>query len=171
MLHKHTATKNITILVVIAIVTGECTMLILQKYGFKVCVISFDFYSTHYKVYIHLPCINSHRRTTAPFVITHVISSSNLQTPILYQGSDDCYEGYRNSGIIFLLQPSQKINYCNQSVLAIVPDLNILIWSIVIFYFISRSALVQFFYITCYKFVMNWIKIKRNHTNLKTVLL
>ena len=26
---------------VIAIVTGECTVLLLQKYGFKVCAISF----------------------------------------------------------------------------------------------------------------------------------
>ena len=30
---------------IIAIVTGECTILILQKYVFKVCVILFSFYS------------------------------------------------------------------------------------------------------------------------------
>ena len=62
----------------------------------------------------------------------------------LYQGSADCCEGYRNSDIICLLQPSQAIRYCNQSVLAIVPYLNIFIFSIMIFDLISRIALTRF---------------------------
>ena len=128
------------------IVMGEFTILILQKYGFKVCVISFGFCSTNYKVYIHIPCINTQQRTTATFNITHIISSSNHQTPRLYQGSDNCCEGDCNSNIIRLLQLSHKIHYCNQSVLAIVPDLNIFVLIITIFDLILRSALVQFFY-------------------------
>ena len=124
-LHKHTAANNDTIFFVIAIVTGDFTMSKIRKYGFKVCVVSFDFYSTHYKVYIYLPCINTQRQTIAPSDITHVISSSDLQTPRLYQGSADRFEGYHNSDIICLLQPSQKNHYCNQSVLAIVPYLKI----------------------------------------------
>ena len=59
--------------------------------------------------------------------ITHVLSSSDLQTPRLYQGSADLCEGDRNYDIIRLFQTSQTIHYCNQSVLAIVPDLNIFI--------------------------------------------
>ena len=124
---KVCAKNNNTIFFVNAIVTGEFTMLILPKYGFKVCVILFGFYSTHYKLYIHLLCIKKQGKTTAPFDITHVISSSNRQTPRLYQGLDNCCEGDRNSNINCLLQPSQKIQYCNQSVLAIFPDLNIFI--------------------------------------------
>ena len=148
-LHKHTATNNNTIFFVIAIVTGECTMLILQKHGFKVCVISFNFYSTHYIVYIHQPFIITQIQTTASFEITHVISSSDRQTPRLYQGLADFCEGDRISDIICLLQQSQTIHYCNQSVLAIVPDLNILVWSIAIFDLILKISLVQLFYITC----------------------
>ena len=92
-LHSHTATNNNTIFCVIAVVTGEFNMLILQKYSFKVCVISFGFYSTHYKVYIHLPCINTQKRTTAQFNITDVISSGDRQTPRLYQGLAHCCDG------------------------------------------------------------------------------
>ena len=131
------------------IITGEFTMLILRKEGFKVCVILFGFYSTHYKVYIHLPCINTRQRKIAPFNITHVISSSNRWIPRLYQGSADCFEGDRILDIIRLLWPYQTIHYCNQSVLRIVPDLNILFWSINIFDLISRSSLVQLFSFTC----------------------
>ena len=142
-------------------------MLILQKYVFKVCVILFGFYSTCYKVYIHLPWININRLTTSPFDITHVISSSNHQTSILYQGSDDHCEGYRNSNIIFLLQQSQTIHYYNQWMLAIVLDLNILVLRITIFisfleapwysYFIWRASYLYnstgliFIYLVCYQ--------------------
>ena len=118
-------TNNNTIFFMITIVTGEFTMLILWKYGFKVCVVSFDFYSAHYKVYIHLPCINIQRQTTAYFDITNVISSINCQTSILYQGSSNCCERDRNSDRIHLLQPYQTINYCNQSMLVIDPYLHI----------------------------------------------
>ena len=140
--------NNNTVFFVITIVTGEFNILIPQKYGFKVCVILFGSYSTHYKVYIHLPCINPHRRTTAPFYVTHIISYINHQTPILYHGSAGCCEGDRNFNIICLLQQSQTIHYINQSLLAIVPDLNIFVWSITISDLISRSPLVQFFSVT-----------------------
>ena len=123
---------------------GWVHYVVLQKYSFKVCVISFDFYSTHYKVYIHLPYIITQRRTTAPLNNTHVISSSACPTPKLYQGSADCCEGYRNLDIISLLYPSQIIHYCNQSVLAIGPDMNVLVWSIKMFDIILRSTLVSF---------------------------
>ena len=87
----------------IPIVTDEFTLLILQKYGFKVCVILFGFYSHHYKFYIHIPCINTKLLTTAPFDISYIISSSDRQTPRLYQGSADRCEVDRNSDIICLL--------------------------------------------------------------------
>ena len=95
-----------------------------------------------YKVFIYLPCINTQQRITAPFDITPVMSYSDHQTTILYQGSADIREGHRNSDIIRQLQPSQKIHYCNKSVLAIVPDLNIFVFSITSFYLILRSSLV-----------------------------
>ena len=66
-LHQHTVTNNSTIFLVIANDTGEFTILILQKYGFKFCMISFGFYLSRFKVYIRLPCINTQRRTTATF--------------------------------------------------------------------------------------------------------
>ena len=135
---------NITILFLIAIVTGEFTFLILRKYGCKVCMILFSFYSTHFKVYIHLPCINSQRQKTASFDDTPVILSSDCYNTGLYQGSADCCEGFRNSDIIRMLQQSQTIHYCNQSVLAIVPDLNIFIFSITIIDLISRSTIIWF---------------------------
>ena len=97
-----------------------------------------------YKAFIYLPCINTQQLTTAPLDITPVISYRDHRMPKLYQVSANCCEGYRNSVIICLLKPSQIIHYCNQSVLAIVPDLNIFVFSITIFDLISRSALVRF---------------------------
>ena len=82
------------------------------------------------KVYIYLPCINTQLQETAPFDDTHVISSSDHQQTGLYQGSDKGCEGYRNYDLICLLQQSQAIHYCNQLVLAIVPDLNIFVFDI-----------------------------------------
>ena len=128
----------------INIVTGEFNILILRKYGFKVCVILFGFYSTHFRVYIHLPFINTQRQTTTSFDNTPVISSSDHQTTGRYQGSADCCEGRRNSNIIRLIWQSQTIHYCNQSVLAIFPDLNIFVFSFKIFDLISRSDMVRF---------------------------
>ena len=96
------------------------------------------------KDYIHLPCMSKQKRTTAPFDIAPVISYSDHRTPNNYQGSADRCEGNCNSNIICPLQLSQTIHYCNPSVLAIVPDLNIFIFSITIFNLISRSALVRF---------------------------
>ena len=107
-------------------------------------MILFGFYSTHFKVNIHLPFINTHRRTTVPFNITPIISYGDLRTTGMYKALADCCEGYRNSDIICLLQPSQKIHYCNQSVLVIVPDLKISAFIITISDLISRSALVWF---------------------------
>ena len=128
----------------IIIFTGEFTILILRKYAFKDCVIYFGFYSTHLKVYIHLPFISTQRKTTALFDNTPVISSSNFRRTGLYQGSDDFCEGDRNSDIIRLIHPYQTIHYCNQSVLVIIPDLNIFVFSITIFDLILRIALVWF---------------------------
>ena len=51
----------------IDIVTDEFTILILQKYGFKVWCIPFGFYSSHFILYIHLPWMNTQRQTTATF--------------------------------------------------------------------------------------------------------
>ena len=132
-LHYPTAENNNTIFFVIATIMCEFTMLILQNYWFDVCVISFGFYSTHDKYYINLPWIHTQQRTAAPFHITHVISYCDFQMLILYQGSNDCCKGDRNSDIFFLLLTSQTFHYCDQSLLAIFPDLNIFVWSITIF--------------------------------------
>ena len=91
-LHYSTTTNNNTIFFVITNVTGELTMLVLPNYGSKVCVISFGFYSTQYKVYIHLPCNNIQQHTAEPFDITHLISSRYHQTSRLYQGSADFFK-------------------------------------------------------------------------------
>ena len=82
-LYQHTSTNNRIVFFVIAIFTGEFTILILQKYGFKVYVILFGFYSTHFKVYIHLPCINTHRGTTTPF---------SLWSPLSWVSLPYCYD-------------------------------------------------------------------------------
>ena len=42
-----------------------------------------------------------------------------------------------------MIQKSQAIHYCNQSVLEIVPDLNIIVFIITIVDIILRSALVR----------------------------
>ena len=95
------------------------------------------------KVNTYLPWINTQRQATSPFYDTLVISYSNHQKTGLYQGSANRCEGDRNSNLIRLLQQSQTIHYCNQSVLYIVPDLNIFVFSITIVDIISRSALVR----------------------------
>ena len=51
----------------ITIVMGECTVLLLRKYDFKVCAVLFGFWSSCLKFYIHLLCINTQRWTTTPF--------------------------------------------------------------------------------------------------------
>ena len=95
-------------------------------------MISFSFYSTCFKIYIHLPCINTQRLATATFDDTSIISYSDRRKTGLYQGSADRCKVDRNSDIIRLLQQSQAIHYCNKSVLAIFPDLNIFLFSITI---------------------------------------
>ena len=55
--------------------------------------------------------------------------------------------------VISLLHPYLTVHYSNQSVSAIVPDLNIFVWSIKIFDLISRSTLIEYFSITCSIFV------------------
>ena len=107
-------------------------------------MILFDFYSTRYKVLLCLHCINTQQLTTSPLYITHDISSSYHQKKGVYQGSANRCEGDRNSDLIFLIQEYQEIHYCNQSVLAIVPDLNIFVFSITIVDLILRSDLVRF---------------------------
>ena len=138
---------------VVAILMVEFTLLMQQKYCFKVWMISFVFYSTHYKVYIHIIRINTQIRTTSPFDITNVISSSDRQTPWLYQGSPNNCDGDCNYDVVCLLHTSQTTHYCNLSVLSIFPYLNIFVWSITIFDLILRSALVQLFSIMWYIYV------------------
>ena len=94
--------------------------------------------------YIHLPCINTQWQTIQPLNNNPVISSSDLRMTIIYQGSEKSCEEDHNSDIIRLLQQSRATHYCDQSVLAIVSDLNIFIFSITILDLILRSALVQF---------------------------
>ena len=94
------------------------------------------------KVYIYLPCIITQQRATAQFDDTPVISSSDHRNIGLYQGLANSCEGDHNSDLISLSHKSQAIHYCNQSVLEIVPDLNIFVFSITIADLISRIALV-----------------------------
>ena len=96
------------------------------------------------KFYIYLLCINTQQQEKAPFDNTSVISSSNHRKTGLYQVSANCCEGDPRSSLICLLQKSQAIHYCNQSVLAIVPDLNIFVFSIKNVDLISRISLVRF---------------------------
>ena len=112
-----------------------------------------------YNVYIYLPSINTQRQTTSPFDDTPVISSSYHQTTGLYQGSADRYEGDRNSDIIRLLQQYHTIHYCNQSVLEIVPDLKIFVFSITIVNLISISALVRLS-LLCASYLHNWMGLR-----------
>ena len=107
-----------------------------------------------FKVYIYLPSINTQQLTTAPFNDTPVISSSDHQTTGLYQGSTNHCEGDCNLDVIRLLQPYLTTHYCNQSVLEIVPDLNIFVFNIMIFDLISRSALVRFS-LLCARYLYN----------------
>ena len=95
------------------------------------------------KVYIYLICINTQKQATTPFYNTPVILSSDHRKIGPYQGSAKRCEGYRNYDLIHLLQKSQAIHYYNQSVLAIVPDLNIFIFSITVVDIILRSALAR----------------------------
>ena len=54
---------------VIAIVTGECTVLLLQKYILKVCAVLFGFRSSCLKVHIHLRYINTQQQTITSFYL------------------------------------------------------------------------------------------------------
>ena len=91
---------------------------------------------------------------SAPFYDTSVISSSDHRKTVLYQRSAYCCEGDRNSDIIRMLQKYQAIHYCNQSVLVIVPDLNIFVFIIMIVDLIFRSALVRFS-LLCARYLYN----------------
>ena len=93
--------------------------------------------------------INTQWQTKAQFNTTYVLSFSKFQKQRLYQQSAYPCEGDRNLDVICLLQEYMTIHYCNQSVLAFVPDLNIFVLSITICDFILRSALVQYFSIMC----------------------
>ena len=98
------------------------------------------FYSSHYKVYINLPCINTQQQTIAKLNNNPIVSFRNHRTIGLYQGSIYRCERYRNSCRICLLQPSHKIHYCNHSVLEIFLGLNKTVFSITEFDLILRSA-------------------------------
>ena len=87
---------------------------VLQKYISKVFVNLFDFYSPLFKVFIYLPYINTQQRTTVSLNSTNFLSSSDFQTPRLYQVSAYHCEGYCNLDVIFLLRPVLTTHYCNQ---------------------------------------------------------
>ena len=95
------------------------------------------------KVYIYLPWINTQQRATAPFYRTSIISSRDHQKIGLYQGSSYHCEGDHNSDLICLLQKYLAIHYSNQSVLAIVLDLNIFVLCTRVVNLVTRSALIQ----------------------------
>ena len=59
-------------------VTGECNVLLLREYILKACVVLFGFWSSCLKVYIHLLCINTQRRTTIPFSSWSSLSQVSL---------------------------------------------------------------------------------------------
>ena len=80
---------------------------------------------------------------TAPFNDNPVISSNDRQKTGIYQLSADRCVGDRYSDLICLLQQSQAIHYCNQSLLVIVSDLNIFVFSITVVDIILRSAVVR----------------------------
>ena len=63
---------------VITIVTGEYTVLLLQKHGFKFCTVLFGFWSSCLKVYIHLRCINTQKNRTTQFDSWSPLSQVNL---------------------------------------------------------------------------------------------
>ena len=127
----------------IAIVTGECTLLILQKCDFMFVWYCLVFIQLILK-FISIYPASTHSNEQRHHLRTLPSSSIEHQKTGLYQGSADCCEGYRDSGLIRLLQKSQAIHYCNKSVLSIVPDLSIFVFSITIVDLILRSALVRF---------------------------
>ena len=63
---------------VIAIVTGECSVLVLQTYGIKVCAVLFGFWSSFLIIYSNLRCINTHRWTTTPIFLWSPLSEVSL---------------------------------------------------------------------------------------------
>ena len=67
----------------INIVTGEFTILILQKYDFKVYMISFGFYFYNFKVYIHLPCIDAQQKKNSTIYFVVVIVTGEFTILIL----------------------------------------------------------------------------------------
>ena len=65
-LHQHTAMNNCTIVIMITIVTDEFTIFIQKKVVWRFlwyCSI----FTNHFKVYSHLPCINTQRHSTSTF--------------------------------------------------------------------------------------------------------
>ena len=83
----------------------------------------------------------------------YVIKPSDYQNTGIYQGSADRCEGYRESDLILLIQQSQAVHYCNQSLLAIVPDLNVT-YSVLQFLISFREApWYSYTFTTCNIFV------------------
>ena len=127
----------------ISIVIGEFTILTLQKYGIEVCVILLVFIQHILKfISIHPASLHSNEQQhNSATLLSYQIMTA--KTKGLYQGSGNYSEKDQNSNIFCLLEQSQAIQYCNQSLLLIIADLNIFIFSITDFDLILRSALVQ----------------------------
>ena len=82
-----------------------------------------------------------------------VMKTSNHQKTGLYQGSDNSCEGDRNSDLISLLQKSQAIRYCKQSVLAIFPDLKVTYSVILLLISFREAPWYRYKFTTCEIFV------------------
>ena len=122
-------------------------------------MISFSFYLVHFEgFYIFTP----HQHTAmkkSSFNNTSVISSSDHQKTGLHLGSANRCERDFNLNIISLLQQSYTIHYFNQSVLAIVPELIIFVFSNMIIDHILRSALVRFSLLCeSYLYNLTWLR-------------
>ena len=62
----------------IAIITGEFNILILRKYSLKICAISFGFWASYLKVYIHLPWIKTQQWKTPSFSSRSLLTRMSL---------------------------------------------------------------------------------------------
>ena len=122
-----------TIFILIAIVTGECTMLYYKNTALLFVWFRLISIQLIIKVICIYPASTHIRRIKAPFNINHFVSYRDHRRPRRYQGSANHCEKDCNLDVICLIQQFLTIHYCNQSVLAIVPDLNIFVWSITIF--------------------------------------
>ena len=116
----------------ITIVTGECTLVYKNNTVLRFVWFSLIFIQLIIKfISIYPESSNSNKQQHHSTSLTcYHIATSEHQYCIM--GSDNRCEGDRNLDLICLFQSYLTIHYCNQSVLVIVPDLNIFVWSITV---------------------------------------